>query len=731
MIKHFAFWLLLIIGADTFGQHIVTDIVTGETIPNAHIIIFDLNNQDSVIHKISDANGIFNFQIEKPSIIHISYVGYKTMVDTLQKGEAGNFRLKPDVFNLEAFVVTASCEPQMADKSIYEIQVISKKDIETKGANNLSELLNNQLNMKINMDPSLGAGITLQGLSGEHIKLLIDGVPVVGRKNGNIDLSQINLNQVDHVEIIEGPMSVIYGSNAIAGVINIITKSSTQKKFEAYAGSYLESVGVYNFEAGTEISRKQHQFRVHGARNFFDGFSLNPDRRSMNWKPKRQLNSDLSYSYRTEKYKIRLDFSIFDEVLQDKGDLMAPYYETAFDQYFYTTRTSTRLDYTLKLKSFKQLNIMNAVSTYNWHKNTFLKDLTTLDELLTSSPDQHDTTIFYAFVGRGIFGNDQGIRKLTYQIGYDINYETAGGKRIEGDDQSIGDFAGFISLNYKGIKNLKLQPGLRYSYNTKYESPLVYSLNAQYKTKKLSLRASAAKGFRAPSIKELFLNFQDINHNIVGNPNLKAENSNNFNFSSQYIIEKNDLNYAINLSGYHNTVRDIITLAIMQGAQYSYTNLSKYITKGFDAGVQISYYPRLKLDLSYGYLGTYSDASVSDKFLYSPAITSNIEFYAKKLDTRLNVFYKYTGKLPQLAIDSDGELFESYIPDYHNLEFSINRSFFKNSLKVIIGAKNLFNNTMLASTTSASGAVHGGGGNIPVGWGRTVFINVIYKFTRY
>ncbi|MBN2746922.1 MAG: hypothetical protein JXR34_09360, partial [Bacteroidales bacterium] len=114
MKKHFIFWLLLISGFFSFGQHIVTDIVTGESIPNAHIIIFDLNHQDSVIHKISDANGFFQFKIKTPAIFHVSYLGYKTIVDTLQRGEAGNFRLKPDVFNLEAFVVTASCEPQMA-----------------------------------------------------------------------------------------------------------------------------------------------------------------------------------------------------------------------------------------------------------------------------------------------------------------------------------------------------------------------------------------------------------------------------------------------------------------------------------------------------------------------------------------------------------------------------------------------------------------------------------------
>ena len=72
--------------------------------------------------------------------------------------------------------------------------------------------------------------MSLQGLSGEHIKFLIDGVPVIGRMDGNVDLSQLNMYNVDHIEIVEGPMSVIYGSNALAGAVNIITKENKKAK---------------------------------------------------------------------------------------------------------------------------------------------------------------------------------------------------------------------------------------------------------------------------------------------------------------------------------------------------------------------------------------------------------------------------------------------------------------------------------------------------------------------
>ena len=67
-------------------------------------------------------------------------------------------------------------------------------------------------------------------MSGENVKIMIDGVPVIGRQNGNLDLSQLNLLGIEHVEIIEGPLSVNYGNNALVGTINLIA-SACEAKF--------------------------------------------------------------------------------------------------------------------------------------------------------------------------------------------------------------------------------------------------------------------------------------------------------------------------------------------------------------------------------------------------------------------------------------------------------------------------------------------------------------------
>ena len=123
-------------------------------------------------------------------------------------------------------------------------------------ANNLKDLLEKQLNMSVTVDNILGSSVSIQGISGQNVKILIDGVPVIGRLNGNIDLTQINLNNIERVEIIEGPLSVDYGTDALAGTINLITDKQLNDGFSSTYNLYYETVGQYNFDFTLNFKRK-------------------------------------------------------------------------------------------------------------------------------------------------------------------------------------------------------------------------------------------------------------------------------------------------------------------------------------------------------------------------------------------------------------------------------------------------------------------------------------------
>jgi len=731
------FAITFLLAVNGFSQQvkvIILDGKTGKPVPFAHVCFESIDGSEEV-HSISDESGSISNKSEKQSIIAISSVGYETLFDTVFPGKSYSLSLKPKVHSMDEVVVTAQYTPEKADKSIYKVHVINSRQIEQKGANNLNELLNSELNIRTSQDGALGSSMSIQGLTGEHIKFLIDGVPVIGRMNGNIDISQLNLYNVDHIEIIEGPMSVVYGSNALAGVVNIITKENKNTKFTGNANTYMESVGIFNFDAGLSFKKRNHLFSFSGGRNYFNGYTDIDSLRSDRWKPKRQLFLDGYYIYDNKDIKFKISSSVFNEKLLNRGNLLPPYYEMAFDSYFYTTRFTNKIEVSKKFRNERYFNFMAAWSYFNRKKNTYVKDLTSLEEKPTANTEDHDTTIFNSYLFRGTYSKNNKELKLNYQAGFDINIETGEGKRITDQYQQIGDYAAFLSIKWEPVSNFLFQPGLRFIFNTKYNAPLVYSFNVKWGfSEHYSIRGSYSRGFRAPSLKELYLFFVDVNHNIRGNEDLEAENSHNLNFSFNYQREKGKFFYNGELSLFYNNINNVITLAQVTGDLYTYINVDKYITQGFLAKADFRLYPNLTVKLGFGVTGRYNSISEEqniDQFFYSPDVISSVNYRILRWNMDFSVFYKYNGRLPQFYVTGEDEVVEGYISDYNTMEVTISKAFLNNSLRVSTGINNLFDNTIIPATGGESGGVHSGGGAYPVGWGRTVFLSLSYVFNKY
>lgn len=159
---------------------------------------------------------------------------------------------------IEEMVVTGQMQQTSVSDAVQNVRIINSKKIEQMGAQNLTQLFKNELNIQLSTDPVLGTGMSLQGISGENVKLLIDGVPVIGRLNGTVDLDQINIQNIEKIEIIEGPLSVNYGSDALAGTINIITKKNTSQLLSGTAESIIFNANINNIG----YSWKSYQFDV-------------------------------------------------------------------------------------------------------------------------------------------------------------------------------------------------------------------------------------------------------------------------------------------------------------------------------------------------------------------------------------------------------------------------------------------------------------------------------------
>ena len=173
---------------------------------------------------------------------------------------------------------------------------------------------------------------------------------------------------------------------------------------------------------------------------------------------------------------------------------------------------------------------------------------------------------------------------VSLQPGIDINHESATGQRIAGKPD-ITDYALFVSAEIKPVEGLNLRPGLRFMKNSVYDAPpVIPSINGKINLSKQSeLRLAYAYGFRAPALRELYFDYHDANHDIIGNPDLKAEHSNSFTGSWTWTPAlKNSLQFSTVLSGFYSDFRNLIDFAVdpSNATQFKAVNIDRFKTTG-------------------------------------------------------------------------------------------------------------------------------------------------------
>jgi outer membrane receptor for ferrienterochelin and colicins len=711
----------------------------GESVYGAQVIINPLNG-NKTIYEISDYEGKIKNSVATPSLINISFLGCKSIVDTIFPGKEMSFSFAEDQHQLNEFVVTSYAVPTRIQESVYKIKVIDRARIDNQGAQNLRDLLTNDLNVRLSQDAVLGSSIKMQGVGGENVKIMVDGVPLIGRLDGNLDLSQINLNTVERIEVIEGSTSTIYGSNAMGGVINIITKKTQNNNLEGSAKLYYETVGTYNADAKLGWQFKKNFLQITGGRYFFDGFNTSDSASRVKlWKPKEQYFGEVQYNRSLGKLNLRYSGNIFHELLESKGAPESPFNVTATDQWFRTIRSTHGIFLTGYIAKNHHLDITVSYSYYQRRRQTFRKDLVNLDQLLT----EENTDIFNQVMSRGIYNYNKPGSRIAVQAGYEFNYETAAGARIENQFQSMMDIAGFGAVEFKPVKIWSIKPAVRFGYQSKFEMPVIPSIHTRISPhKNLDIRLSYSRGFRAPTLKELYFLFVDVNHNVYGNTQLRAENGNNMNGSITYTNRHyKNIEFAFSAGGFYNDIQNQIRLiAVSISADsniYRNENIARFQSVGGQVTANFSW-----KDLSLGVGATYTGVINSidqaaigkNDYRFYPEIQTNGSYHFKKWNGKLNVFFKYTGSQPFLYTEYDqaqqaNVIKEGSVSGFGTMDVSYLQSFFKKRLQIALYGKNLLGITNLNQTGANSGGVHSAGSaTLPSMWGRTFGVSVTYNF---
>ncbi|HLF33320.1 MAG TPA: TonB-dependent receptor [Cyclobacteriaceae bacterium] len=738
--------VITVLASTVYSQSKITlvDAGNGDPVEGALVTISVSNAELNLVS--GDDGSILVSAPAFPLRLTIRHLNYELYQATYQDTMPEILMLEPARIQLNEVVVIGQYEPQSASNSVYKVRTISRERIDAQAASNIADLLTNEMNVRISHDLTLGSSnMSLQGISGQNVKVLIDGVPVIGRTGSEIDLSQLSTQSIEKIEVVEGPMAVSYGSNALAGVINIITRKSSLHKIdlgltlqeESAGREYDIDKGLHNMSltAGYNISDKWYAGLDLG-RNFFGGFQGAATGRNQEWDPKTQVNGSaiIKFSPGSSGMHYRLDF--LDETIRSNADPVGLFQPIALDEVYHSNRYIHQVQGGAKIPVLGRFNGVVSFSDYRRIKTQYAHNLVTGEKPLSTASGGQDTSWFKTWIFRGSVVNGTRADRISWETGYDINIDhTGGGRILDGLSRSIGDYAIFASAEIIPVRPLKIRPGLRWAYNTVFEAPLVPSLNLKCQIAETAdLRFSYGKGFRAPTLRELYFEFIDSNHRIFGNENLSPENSDHLDFSYTLLRQlSKSLRGQSDLDVFYNSIRNQITYgqSVTDPSSITFINVNKFKSWGANVG-QKFIWPRFTGQATIGFTGRFNELSDSmdlAKWEYSPEVSSRITYSWSSRGMQLSLFYKYTGKVPQYALtindQGEQEAFLGRIDDYHWMDLTVRKDLW-NHFSVTAGIKNIFNVTNI-SATALNGGGHSSGDGLAIGYGRSIVLRLTYK----
>lgn len=672
------------------------------------------------------------------------------------------------VTKLSEVVVTAQIEPQSLKKSVHNVKVISAQDIANLGANNLGDILNQYINITVRPSSNSGKStVSMFGLDAGYFKILVDNVPLVneGGLGNNTDLSQINLNDIEQIEIIEGSMGVTHGANAVTGILNIITKKSTKEKWSIVATIQEETVGkeFSLFDKGRHIQNLKISHNITdnwfvsigSNRNDFRGFlgdkkgkkhTVNDGTRGYSWLPKEQWQNNMLVSYKKNDFRAFYKFEWFDEVINFYGsaaqsgyNLQYGSYKYGDDQRFYSTRFYHHLNAVGKL--FSQLNY-NISLSHQYQKREvedFRYNISDDAELNNTKQKDQSMEVYYS---TGTLSNFFKNKKVDFQLGYEtiknngfaiVDEENNQKKEVSKSIDNIDFFAiSEIQLN----DSFSIRPGVRFSFQSLFENQYAISLgNRLLLPKKYEIRASIGKSYRTPTFTELYSQIIFDGHYFVGNEDLIPETSTSYEASIKKQIDLTpEIDLKTNFMMSYLNVDDRITSALtgFEGATpiYEYINISKFKSINFALSNAIQS-ENWKFSLGGSLTGISREIenlefSSDDKFLYNFNLNSSLSYTLPKEGTTFSTYYKFTGKTQQYLSTTDGYVL-SEIEPYSWLDASIRKLFYKNKIELTIGARNLLNINNVNQSNLNQGAGHAVSSQVLLAYGRSYFFKLTYN----
>ena len=581
--------LFLFVSIITFAQTSdisisVSDAETNEPLLGATVYFEELEKG-----AVTDFDGIATFT-EIPNgnhIIKISYVGFKTIETTIEVGtkKVFSFKLESGGNELDEVVIQSSRSTRTVRKIPTRIEFIGAEELSEKAVmnpTNISMVLRESTGIQM-QQTSLSSGntnIRIQGLDGRYTQLLRDGFPLYGGFSSGLSILQIPPLDLQQFEIIKGSSSTLYGGGAIAGLINMVSKTPDEEPALDIMLTQTQALGstanVFyskrNEKVGISLYGSGHYQKVYDPED--DGFSNLPQTTSISFNPK-------FFYYPSEEttFWIGLNGTYDDRIGGDITKIESG--ENGIHQYTeenISKRLSSQAAYETKIDSVSSLNIKNSISFFD-------RKLSIPDFSFDGKQTNTFTEINY----------QKASKKTDWILGanlYTSNFDENDNSQLQRDQTDV-TYGAFVNNIYDISDNWILETGLRADYNTDFGFFPLPKVSLLYKSDSgFSSRIGGGLGYKIPDIfteEAEFINFENVL--AIDKSALKAERSYGVNFDVNYQTRLFEtVGFSINQLFYVTAINNGLLLNSTNNGLFAFENATdEILSKGLETNIKFTY----------------------------------------------------------------------------------------------------------------------------------------------
>jgi outer membrane receptor for ferrienterochelin and colicins len=506
----------------------------------------------------------------------------------------------------EIIVITGSRVERPLSQSTVATEVITRQEIESSGATNVAGLLGNHPGLEI-VQGLRGSGVRMQGLDSEYVAVLVDGRRVIGRIDGVLDLEGMAVGDVERVEIVKGPSSALYGSDALAGVIHIITRKPDQP-ITGEAKAQYGSFGALDLYTAAGSRTGAWRGRVSAGLRQGDGYDLSPDTTDTTASAyeEKQVSGQAGRALGALELSVSGDYLRRD--LHGVDSVPAGMVEAVFDIDNVIEQAAAALDARWQPS---ETGRFSSALRYSLYRDQFLRN-----QRGSAEGDRYDETIQH-LAELAVQHADRLGASHDATAGLEATVESLSGERIGDDASERYRVAVFAQDDWRLADEpfVRLAMGGRLDVDSRFGAHATPKVALRWDPEpRVTGRVGYGWGFRAPDFKELYLEFDNsgANYQVRGNPDLAPETSQSVNAGIEVRVHRR---VWASVSGYYNDIDDLIDFVVVPdepgepdepGAplEFTYGNVASAYTRGVETHLRVEPLAGLSSDLSYTFTDT-------------------------------------------------------------------------------------------------------------------------------